>query len=99
MSAKPDRPSPLAGTHSLRPISFGNPEMTVERRADGTIYLRPRPTFANPKPERSSSMPTTSFDKETNSETGDEAEQAIPFMRATRSLTLSKSTKGCAGGF
>jgi feruloyl-CoA synthase len=26
----------------LRPISFGDPEVAVERRGDGTIYLRPR---------------------------------------------------------
>ncbi len=26
----------------LRAISFGNPEVTIERRDDGTIYLRPR---------------------------------------------------------
>jgi feruloyl-CoA synthase len=26
----------------LRPISFGNPAVTVERRVDGTIYLRPK---------------------------------------------------------
>jgi len=25
---------------SLRPISFRNPDVTVERRDDGTIYLR-----------------------------------------------------------
>ncbi|MBN9043893.1 MAG: feruloyl-CoA synthase [Rhizobiales bacterium 62-47] len=28
--------------YPLRPISFGRPAVTVERRADGTIYLRPR---------------------------------------------------------
>ncbi|WP_454624508.1 feruloyl-CoA synthase [Bradyrhizobium cenepequi] len=28
--------------HPLRTISFGNPEVTIERRGDGTIYLRPR---------------------------------------------------------
>jgi len=26
----------------LRPISFGDPAVTVERRDDGTIYLRPK---------------------------------------------------------
>ena len=26
----------------LRPISFGDPVVTIERRDDGTIYLRPR---------------------------------------------------------
>src|ERR1700677_530390 len=28
--------------HPLRPISFGNPAVNVERRDNGTIYLRPR---------------------------------------------------------
>jgi feruloyl-CoA synthase len=41
MSAKPDislgkRDAPL------RPISFGDPAVTIERRDDGTIYLRPK---------------------------------------------------------
>ena len=31
-----------AAAHPLREISFGNPEVTIERRDDGTIYLRPR---------------------------------------------------------
>ena len=31
----------------LRPISFGNPAVTVERRADGTIYLRPVETLGD----------------------------------------------------
>jgi len=35
--------STLAGkTHPLRAISFGDPAVIVERRADGTIYLRPK---------------------------------------------------------
>jgi feruloyl-CoA synthase len=39
MSAKPD----IAVTSGpLRVISFGNPDVSVERRADGTIYLRPK---------------------------------------------------------
>src|SRR5712671_3676931 len=43
MSAKPNI-SHLAATSSapLRPISFGNPAVNVERRQDGTIYLRPK---------------------------------------------------------
>jgi feruloyl-CoA synthase len=49
MSAKPDS-SILAGSgepHAgkpdpLRAISFGDPAVTIERRADGTIYLRPK---------------------------------------------------------
>src|SRR5436190_1495432 len=31
-----------AGAHPLRAISFGTPAVDVERRADGTIYLRPK---------------------------------------------------------
>jgi feruloyl-CoA synthase len=48
MSAKPSMSSPIesaarAGSaHPLRAISFGNPAVTVERRDDGTIYLRPK---------------------------------------------------------
>src|ERR1700710_2800150 len=45
MSAKPDIAG-LAGKANtgnapLRAISFGNPAVTVDRRDDGTIYLRP----------------------------------------------------------
>ncbi|MBR1204726.1 MULTISPECIES: feruloyl-CoA synthase [unclassified Bradyrhizobium] len=36
-----------ASAHPLRPISFGNPDVTVERRADGTIYLRPKLNLAD----------------------------------------------------
>src|SRR5882672_7522255 len=41
MSAKPNM---SAGTSDapLRPISFGDPAVTVDRRDDGTIYLRPK---------------------------------------------------------
>ena len=47
MSAKPNMsPTESAGragsAHPLRAISFGNPAVTVERRDDGTIYLRPK---------------------------------------------------------
>jgi feruloyl-CoA synthase len=49
MSATPHRVSLPAGsdapartTHPLRAISFGDPAVTIDRRADGTIYLRPR---------------------------------------------------------
>ncbi|MBS0531320.1 MAG: feruloyl-CoA synthase [Proteobacteria bacterium] len=31
----------------LRPISFGNPAVTVERRPDGTIYLRPKASLGD----------------------------------------------------
>src|SRR5436190_3647938 len=46
MSAKPNL-SPLTeatarADHPLRPISFGTPAVDVERRGDGTIYLRPK---------------------------------------------------------
>ena len=30
-----------AAKHPLRPISYGDPAVTVERHDDGTIYLRP----------------------------------------------------------
>jgi feruloyl-CoA synthase len=34
---------PAAGkAHPLRKISFGDPHVSIERRADGTIYLRPK---------------------------------------------------------
>ncbi|WP_050425481.1 feruloyl-CoA synthase [Bradyrhizobium tropiciagri] len=36
-----------ASAHPLRPISFGNPDVTVERRDDGTIYLRPKLKLAD----------------------------------------------------
>src|SRR5882762_7253665 len=47
MSAKPntipagERGAPSAA-HPLRAISFGNPAVTIDRRDDGTIYLRPK---------------------------------------------------------
>ena len=43
MSARPDMSRPFDGdAHPLRPISFGDPAVTIDRRADGTIYLRPK---------------------------------------------------------
>jgi feruloyl-CoA synthase len=43
MSAKPNMSHPAATSSApLRPISFGNPAVNVERRHDGTIYLRPK---------------------------------------------------------
>ena len=39
MSAKPDIAPKVS---PLRAISFGNPDVAVERRDDGTIYLRPK---------------------------------------------------------
>src|SRR5438445_13590835 len=46
MSAKPDMSASTAAAartdHPLRPISFGTPAVHVERRDDGTIYLRPK---------------------------------------------------------
>src|ERR1700687_1979550 len=43
MSAKPNMsiPSPRSDA-PLRPISFGDPTVTIDRRNDGTIYLRPK---------------------------------------------------------
>jgi feruloyl-CoA synthase len=47
MSAKPSMSAVDGGArgashHPLRPISFSTPTVNVERRADGTIYLRPK---------------------------------------------------------
>jgi feruloyl-CoA synthase len=44
MSAKANIPASGRGASDppLRPISFGDPAVTIERRDDGTIYLRPK---------------------------------------------------------
>ncbi|WP_424601798.1 feruloyl-CoA synthase [Bradyrhizobium sp.] len=50
MSAKPDMSVPTRGDapasggkiHPLRAISFSDPTVSIERRADGVIYLRPK---------------------------------------------------------
>src|SRR6478735_4103861 len=43
MSAKPNISVPAASSDApLRPISFGDPAVSVDRRDDGTIYLRPK---------------------------------------------------------
>ncbi len=42
MSAKPNVSPVDSSAHPLRAISFGNPAVNVERRDDGTIYLRPK---------------------------------------------------------
>src|ERR1700761_4836702 len=43
MSAKPDTSNQFAGhAYPLRAISFGDPAVSVDRRADGTIYLKPK---------------------------------------------------------
>ena len=44
MSAKsnPSIESKTRSAHPLRAISFGNPAVSIERRDDGTIYLRPK---------------------------------------------------------
>ncbi|WP_076864169.1 feruloyl-CoA synthase [Bradyrhizobium mercantei] len=49
MSAKADisTSASTASAHPLRPISFGNPDVTVERRDNGTIYLRPKLKLAD----------------------------------------------------
>jgi feruloyl-CoA synthase len=41
--------APAAGgtAHPLRRISFGDPEVSIEHRADGTIYLRPKKTLGD----------------------------------------------------
>ncbi|QDW41116.1 feruloyl-CoA synthase [Bradyrhizobium sp. KBS0727] len=41
-SASTDSAARAGSAHPLRAISFGNPDVTVERRDDGTIYLRPK---------------------------------------------------------
>src|ERR1700722_3679613 len=53
MSAKPDMSVPTKGdraapggkAHQLRAISFSDPAVSVERKADGTIHLRPKQTL------------------------------------------------------
>src|SRR5450756_2189971 len=43
MSAKPDIPVPSGISEApLRPISFGDPAVSIERRDDGILYLRPK---------------------------------------------------------
>jgi feruloyl-CoA synthase len=43
MSAKPNILVPAASSDApLRPISFGDPAVSIDRRDDGTIYLRPK---------------------------------------------------------
>jgi feruloyl-CoA synthase len=48
MSAKPNMipagtsEAPARAVHPLRAISFGDPAVTIDRRGDGTIYLRPK---------------------------------------------------------
>ncbi len=46
MSAKPNISVPAASSDApLRPISFGDPAVSIDRRDDGTIYLRPKMTL------------------------------------------------------
>src|SRR6266702_2676242 len=48
MSAKPNTSAPVgSGSAPLRVISFGNPAVNIERRDDGTIYLRPKATLGD----------------------------------------------------
>jgi feruloyl-CoA synthase len=42
MSAKPDIPVPTGSDAPLRAISFGDPAVSIDRRSDGTVYLRPK---------------------------------------------------------
>jgi feruloyl-CoA synthase len=59
MSAKPDMSVPTKGeplapggkAHPLRPISFSDPTVSIDRRADGTIYLKPKKALGE-YPER-----------------------------------------------
>ena len=37
-----DAPAPGGKAFPLRQIAFGDPDVSIERRADGTIYLRPK---------------------------------------------------------
>jgi feruloyl-CoA synthase len=41
MSAQPHITTVETSDAPLRPISFGDPQVTIERKGDGTIYLRP----------------------------------------------------------
>jgi feruloyl-CoA synthase len=36
-----------AAAHPLRDISFGDPSVTIDRKSDGTIYLRPKTALAD----------------------------------------------------
>jgi len=48
MSAQPNMSVATGATAApLRPISFGDPAVTIERRDDGTIYLRPKKTLGD----------------------------------------------------
>src|ERR1035438_9825125 len=43
MSAKPNMSVPTSRSEApLRAISFGDPDVSIDRRDDGTIYLRPK---------------------------------------------------------
>src|SRR6266481_5244227 len=42
MSAKSNMSVPASSDAPLRPISFGDPAVSIDRREDGTIYLRPK---------------------------------------------------------
>ena len=42
LQASGDLPSSGVSSSPLRPISFSDPKVTVDRRDDGTIYLRPQ---------------------------------------------------------
>src|ERR1700731_4085002 len=41
-AASSDRLPPAVKDHPLRAISFGNPAVRIDRRHDGTIYLKPK---------------------------------------------------------
>src|SRR6476661_6394253 len=43
MSAQPNISAPAGNVDApLRPISFGDPSVSIDRRDDGTLYLRPK---------------------------------------------------------
>jgi feruloyl-CoA synthase len=41
-AASSDRPPPAVKEHPLRAISFGDPAVRIDRRDDGTVYLKPK---------------------------------------------------------
>ena len=47
MSAQPSTSIPTPSDAPLRAIPFGDPAVTIERRDDGTLYLRPKVALAD----------------------------------------------------
>src|SRR5260370_33886218 len=46
MSAKPNMSATTHSDAPLRAISFGDPAVSIDRRGDGSIYLRPKIALA-----------------------------------------------------